>query len=288
MHIAVCIKQVPDSAQIRVHPVTNTIMRQGVPAIVNPFDLFALEEALRIKDRTGAHVTVLTMGPAQAEEALRKCLSFGADDAILISDKVFAGADTLATSFVIASALRTLHEQRPLDLIFTGKQTIDGDTAQVGPGIAIRLGYQLLTYVSKLREIDPAGRRIVVERRAEGGVQVLQSSLPAVITMLEGSNEMRFADMPGMFRAARQEVQIWNREKAGITDLTQVGLKGSPTVVAQVFGPKPKAVKALPIEGDTPAAMAEAFVEKLFTDFPQLEGALLEHLDQLAQQEKQS
>ena len=285
MHIAVCIKQVPDSAQIRVHPVTNTIMRQGVPAIVNPFDLFALEEALRIKDATGATVTVLTMGPPPAEEALRKCLSFGADHAILITDKVFSGADTLATSFVLASALRTLNERQPLDLIFTGKQTIDGDTAQVGPGIAIRLGYQLLTYVSKIRELDPAARRLVVEWRAEGGVQVLQSALPAVITMLEGGNEMRFADMPGMFRAARQEVEIWNRDGAGIADLTQVGLKGSPTAVAQVFGPKPKAVKAQRIEGATPAEMAEAFVDKLFADFPQLEGELLAHLDQLAGQD---
>ena len=288
MHIAVCIKQVPDSAQIRVHPVTNTIMRQGVPAIVNPFDLFALEEALRIKDRTGARVTVLSMGPPQAEDALRKCISLGADDAILVTDKAFSGADTLATSYVLAAALRTLHEKLPLDLVFTGKQTIDGDTAQVGPGIAIRLGYQLLTYVSRIVKIDVQDSRIVVERRAEGGVQVLESRLPAVITMLEGTNTIRFADMPGMFTAARQETQHWNREAIGITDLTQVGLKGSPTVVAQVFAPKPKAVKALRIEGETPAAMAEAFVEKLFADYPQLEEALLEHLDQLAAQEQQS
>lgn len=288
MHIAVCIKQVPDSAQIRVHPVTNTIMRQGVPAIINPFDLFALEEALRIKDRTGARVTVLSMGPPQAEDALRKCISLGADDAILVTDKAFSGADTLATSYVLAAALRTLHEQLPLDLVFTGKQTIDGDTAQVGPGIAIRLGYQLLTYVSRIASIDPQTQSIVVERRAEGGVQVLESRLPAVVTMLEGSNTTRFADMPGMFQAARQQVQHWNREAIAITDLTQVGLKGSPTVVAQVFAPKPKAVRALRIEGETPAAMAEAFVEKLFTDYPQLEEALLEHLDQLAVQEKQS
>lgn len=286
MHIAVCIKQVPDSAQIRVHPVTNTIMRQGVPAIVNPFDLFAFEEALRIKDRTGARVTVLSMGPPQAEDALRKCISLGADDAILVTDKAFSGADTLATSYVLAAALRTLNEKLPLDLVFTGKQTIDGDTAQVGPGIAIRLGYQLLTYVSRIAAIDAHDRRIVVERRAEGGVQVLQSRLPAVITMLEGTNTIRFADMPGMFQAARQEVQHWDRDAVAITDLTQVGLKGSPTVVAQVFAPKPKAVKALRIEGETPAAIAEAFVERLFTDYPQLEEALLEHLDQLAAQEQ--
>ncbi|WP_230976348.1 electron transfer flavoprotein subunit beta/FixA family protein [Pseudothauera nasutitermitis] len=258
-------------------------MRQGVPTIINPYDLFALEEALRIKDETGARITVLTMGPPQAEEALRKCLSFGADDAILITDKVFSGADTLATSYVLAAALKALDAQDPLDLIFTGKQTIDGDTAQVGPGIAIRLGHQLLTYVSKIRELDPANRHIVVERRAEGGVQVLRSALPAVVTMLEGTNEIRFAGMPDMFRAARQELKRWNRDDIA-ADLTQVGLKGSPTVVAQVFGPKPKAIKALRIEGDTPEAIAEAFIDKLFTDFPQLEAALLEHLDQLGQQ----
>ncbi len=284
MHIAVCIKQVPDSAQIRVHPVTNTIMRQGVPTIVNPYDLFALEEALRIKDRTGARITVLTMGPAQAEEALRKCLSLGADEAILITDKVFSGADTLATSYVLAAALKTLDARTPVDLIFTGKQTIDGDTAQVGPGIAIRLGWQLLTYVSKIRELEPAARHIVVDRRAEGGVQVLKSALPAVVTMLEGSNELRFADMPGMFRAARQEVQRWNRDSIGV-ELAQVGLKGSPTVVAQVFGPRPKAVKALRIDGDTLDAIAEAFVDKLFADHPHLEDAMLEHLELLGQQE---
>ena len=283
MHIAVCIKQVPDSAQIRVHPVTNTIMRQGVPTIINPYDLFALEEALRIKDRTGARVTVLTMGPPQAEEALRKCLSFGADDAILITDKVFSGADTLATSYVLAAALRTLDKELPIDLIFTGKQTIDGDTAQVGPGIAIRLGHQLLTYVSAIRELDPAAKHILVERRAEGGVQVLKSTLPAVITMLEGTNEIRFADMPGMFRGARQEVRYWNRDAISV-ELTHVGLKGSPTVVAQVFGPKPKAIKAQRIEGDTPRAIAEAFVERLFADFPHLEEAILDHLEQLQQQ----
>ena len=278
MHIVVCIKQVPDSAQIRVHPVTHTIMRQGVPAIVNPFDLFALEEALRIKDRLpNTHITVLTMGPLQAEDALRKCLSLGADRALLITDKSFAGADTLATSSALAAALKTLHAEDPIALVFTGKQTIDGDTAQVGPGIAIRLGYQLLSYVAAIRDINYENQSIVVERRAEGGVQVLASRLPAVITMLEGVNEMRFADMSGMFRSARQEVEKWNREKIGITDLTQVGLKGSPTIVAQVFGPKPKETRAQRIEGASPDEMAQNFVAKLFADHPQLEAALIEH-----------
>ena len=279
MHIVVCVKQVPDSAQIRVPPVTNTIMRQGVPAIVNPYDLFALEEALAIKDRLGGRVTVVSMGPAQAEEALRRCLSFGADAAILVSDKAFAGADTLATTHALAATIRRIDARDPVDLVFTGKQTIDGDTAQVGPGIATRLGWQLLTYVAKIRAIDAATRDIVVERRAEGGVQVLQSRLPCVVTMLEGSNELRFATMSGMLAAARSEVPVWDRSAAGITDLTRVGLKGSPTVVAQVFAPKPKAVRAERIPGDTPRQMAERFLDTLFAAHPQLEQALRERAE---------
>ena len=129
MHIVVCVKQVPDSSQIRVHPVTNTIMRQGVPAVVNPYDLVSLEEALRIRDRFGARVTVLSMGPKMAIDALRKCVSFGADDAVLITDRVFAGSDTLATSYALASAIRTIGADHPVDMVFCGKQTIDGDTA---------------------------------------------------------------------------------------------------------------------------------------------------------------
>ena len=279
MHIVVCVKQVPDSAQIRVHPVTNRIMRQGVPAIINPFDLFALEEALRIKDRSGARVTVITMGPPAAEAAMKKCLSFGADEAILLSDMAFAGADTLATTFVLTSAIQQIGKSHPVDIVFTGKQTIDGDTAQVGPGIAIRLDWQLLTYVSKIRSCDTATRDIIIERRAEGGVQVLQSKLPCVITLIEGINEMRFADMAGMFRAARYDVPRWGVAAAGIADTQQAGVKGSPTVVAQVFAPKPKEVKALPIAGDTPQAKAEALLDRMFADFPKLEESLIEHLD---------
>ena len=276
MHIAVCIKQVPDSAQIRVHPVTNTIMRQGVPAIVNPFDLFALEEALRIKDATGATVTVLTMGPPPAEEALRKCLSFGADHAILITDKVFSGADTLATSFVLASALRTLNERQPLDLIFTGKQTIDGDTAQVGPGVAKRLELELLTYVSRIVSVDQAANSIRVERRAEGGVQVLETRLPALITMLEGSNEIRFGSAPDMFRAARAEVRVWDRNAAGIEDIKKVGLKGSPTIVSRVFVPSPRAQKAQQIEFDAanPEAATQALLDKVLVEIPKVKKQL--------------
>ncbi|MCE1243031.1 electron transfer flavoprotein subunit beta/FixA family protein [Oryzomicrobium sp.] len=276
MHSVVCIKQVPDSAQIRVHPVTNTIMRQGVPAIVNPYDLFALEEALRLKDQLGGTVTVLSMGPPMAEAALRKCLAFGADDAILVSDRAFAGSDTLATSFALAATIRKIQENMPVDLIFTGKQTIDGDTAQVGPGIAKRLDFQLLTYASKIVAVSPAEKRITVERRAEGGVQVLETRLPCLITMLEGTNEMRFGDMADLFRAARTPVKVWDREAAGIDDPGSVGLKGSPTVVSKVFAPKPRAKRAEIVEtaDNDPAGLAVTLLAKVFTQHPKLDREL--------------
>lgn len=276
MHIVVCIKQVPDSAQIRVHPVTNTIMRQGVPAIINPYDLFSLEEALRIKDQVGGRVTVLTMGPPQAEAALRKCISFGVDDAILVTDRAFAGADTLATSYALAAAIQRISQDQAVDLVLAGKQTIDGDTAQVGPGIAKRLDLQLLTYVSKIVSLDPIAREIIIQRRAEGGVQVLQTRLPCLITMLEGSNEMRFATMENMFRAARHPIRTWDRAAAGIEDVSKIGLKGSPTVVSKVFAPKPNARRAeiITAEGDEARDLAVTLVGKLFTQHPKLGDAI--------------
>lgn len=276
MHIVVCIKQVPDSAQIRIHPVTNTIMRQGVPAIINPFDLFSLEEALRIKDATGARVTVLTMGPPMAEAALRKALSFGADDAVLLTDRKFAGSDTLATSYALTSAIRKLADEEPVDLVFCGKQTVDGDTAQVGPGIATRLGLQQLTYIAKIERVDTETREIVVHRRSEGGVQVLKTALPCMITMLEGTNTMRFGTMADMFRAARHTLRTWSKDDAA-ADEAKVGLKGSPTVVSKVFVPKPKAERARILEAEptTPDGLAAAAVEAIFAAQPKLGTDLL-------------
>lgn len=272
MHIVVCIKQVPDSSQIRVHPVTNTIMRQGVPAIINPYDLFSLEEALRLKDRYGGRVTLICMGPPQAETSIRKALSYGADDAILVTDRAFAGSDTLATSYAIATAIAQIQKDMPVDIVFTGKQTIDGDTAQVGPGVAKRLDMRLLTYVSSIEELDLEKKEIVVQRRAEGGVQVLRTKLPALITCMEGINEIRYATMENMFRAARHPLKVWDRQAAGIEDPSKIGLKGSPTVVSKVFAPQPRAQKAEMIdsEGRKPADLASTLVSKLFTHWPDL------------------
>jgi len=278
MHIVVCMKQVPDSAQIRVHPVTNTIMRQGVPTIINPYDLFALEEAMRWRDRFGGEVTVLTMGPPMAEDSLRKALTFGADRAVLLTDRFFAGSDTLATSFALAGALAKIELEfgKPL-MIFTGKQTIDGDTAQVGPGIAKRLGLNQLTYVARIVEIAPEEGRITVERRAEGGVQVLSTRLPVLITMLEGVNEIRRGSLDDAFRAARAKIVTWNAADAGITDLTQCGLRGSPTIVKKVFAPTARAEKAYQVATTdlSMEALAETVMDEIFKRQTSLEGDLM-------------
>lgn len=284
LHSVVCLKQVPDSAQIRVHPVTHTIMRQGVPSIINPYDLFALEAALELRDQLGGRVTVLSMGPVQAEAALRKALAYGADAAILLTDKAFAGADTLATSYALAAALRRIDAEEGVDLVFTGKQTIDGDTAQVGPGIARRLDYQLLTYVSRIVDLDMARHEITVERRAEAGVQVLKTRMPCLVTLMEDSYPIRFGNLPDALRAARQAVEHWDKAAVGIEAAARVGLKGSPTIVHKVFTPSPRKEKAEMIGEDTqtsttrtPTAMAAALLERLSARFPELDKTLKPH-----------
>jgi electron transfer flavoprotein beta subunit len=278
MHIVVCIKQVPDSAQIRVHPVTNTIMRQGVPTIINPYDLFALEAALRLRDKHQGTITVLTMGPPMAEESLRRALSFGPDRAVLLTDRAFAGSDTLATSYALAHAILKIGESFGApDIVFAGKQTIDGDTAQVGPGIAKRLNLHQLTYVAAIRELDLDAGKITVERRAEGGVQVLTTKLPCLITMLEGTNEIRRGSIDVALAAVRAEIVTWNAASAGITDLAKCGLKGSPTVVKKVFAPAPRSEKAFQID---PAggsdALASAAIDEIFKRLPMLERELIQ------------
>ncbi|MFA6022145.1 MAG: electron transfer flavoprotein subunit beta/FixA family protein [Rhodospirillales bacterium] len=277
MNIVVCIKQVPDSAQIRVHPVTNTIMRQGVPTIINPYDLYSLEAALQLRDQVGGKVTVLTMGPPMAEDALRKAMGIGADKAVLLTDRFFAGSDTLATSYALSMAISKIAEDEPVDLVFCGKQTIDGDTAQVGPGIACRLGLNQLTYVSSIEALDAKAREITVQRRSEGGVQVLKTKLPCMVTMLEGSNTIRRGSMPNVLRAGREPIKTFNAAAAGIEDVTRCGLRGSPTVVKKVFAPKPRADKAKLIETtNRPTSdIANDAVEAIFAAAPKLQTDLV-------------
>jgi electron transfer flavoprotein beta subunit len=257
--------------------VTNTIMRQGVPTIINPYDLFSLEEALRWRDKVGGEVTVLTMGPPMASDSLRKALTIGADRAVLLTDRFFAGSDTLATSFALSAALSKIGETfGKIDIVFCGKQTIDGDTAQVGPGIAKRLQLEQITYVSGINEVDGQGGTVTLERRSEGGVQVLKTRLPAMITMLEGSNVVRRGRIDDALRAARAEIVTWNAKEAGIEDVTMCGLRGSPTVVKKVFAPSPRAEKAAQVEvATTPAESAEALIEAIFKKSPKIEADLV-------------
>jgi electron transfer flavoprotein beta subunit len=192
----------------------------------------------------------------------------------LLTDRAFAGSDTLATSLAISSAIAKIGETQPIDIVFCGKQTIDGDTAQVGPGIATRLGLQQLTYVAKIVSIDQAAREIVVHRRAEGGVQVLKTSLPCLITMLEDTNHIRFGTMADAFRAARSPITEWTAVDAGVPDISKCGLRGSPTVVKKVFAPTARTAKAIAISGDTPEALANSVLDTVFAAHPSLQGDL--------------
>lgn len=271
LHIVVCIKQVPDSREIRIDPKTNTLIRQGVPSIVNFYDLHGLEEALRIKDELGARVTVVTMGPPPAEKSLKECISLGADEAVLVTDRGFAGADTLATSYVLAKTIRKAEETwEPVDIVFCGKQTLDGDTGQVGPGIACRLDLEQLTYVGKVRKVDPAARRITVERHLEDGVEVVETGMPVLVTALKELNNVRRASLPGMIRAARYKPIVWTTADFPDLDRSKIGLKGSPTIVSRTWVPELRKIDGERIEGDTPEIIAEQLAKKLWeSDLPE-------------------
>jgi len=230
MNIVVCIKQVPDTTEVRIDPVTNTLIRQGVPSIVNPFDKNALEAALQLKDQLGAKVTVLTMGPPQAKEALKECLSMGADEAVLVTDRAFGGADTLATSYTLAAAIRKLGQ---VDLILCGKQAIDGDTAQVGPEMAEHLGLPQFTYVCKL-EVN--GTTLRAHREQDECIEVVEGPLPMVITVVKTINEPRYASCRGVLRSLKAEIRSISASDLTV-DAAKLGLKGSPTQVRKIFSP---------------------------------------------------
>ncbi len=232
MNIVVCIKQVPGSAEVKIDPVTNTLVREGVESIVNPFDTYAVEEAVRIKERYGGQVTVITMGPPQAEAALRETISLGADQAILLSDRAFAGADTLATSYVLSKALDKIGDY---DLVVCGKQTLDGDTGQVGPGLAERLQIPFVAYVSKVEEVVDG--RMRVNRLIEEGHEVIEMPLPGVISVTKEINVPRLPSLRGQMKAKSLEIPAWGAEDLDV-EMDRVGLAGSPTRVMRVFRPE--------------------------------------------------
>ncbi|MCL4459682.1 MAG: electron transfer flavoprotein subunit beta/FixA family protein [Chloroflexi bacterium] len=262
MHAVVCIKQVPDTTEVRIDPVTNTLRREGVPSIVNPYDMHAVEEALRLKDRFGGKVTAISMGPPQAKEAIRKVVSLGVDVGILLTDRAFAGSDTLSTSYILSQAIKRVGEEEEVGIVFCGKQAIDGDTAQVGPGIATRLGLSQLTYVLKIDWIDFAKREIQAQRLMEGGREIVKTKLPALLTIVKEANEIRYASLRGLLRAMRYEPLIWTKDSLEL-DLNQCGLKGSPTAVRRIFAPPAREGPAEIIPGDDPEKTAATLVSDL-------------------------
>lgn len=258
MKIVVCIKQVPDTTEVRLDPKTGTLIRDGVPSIMNPDDKAGLEAALRIKDQQGAHVTVLSMGPPQADKMMREALAMGADRAILMNDRAFAGSDTLATSSALAAAI----EKIPFDLIITGRQAIDGDTAQVGPQIAEHLGIPNISYAESL-QADPT--TITVKRQFEDRYQLQQVAYPCLITALSELAQPRYMTPGAIFKAFRQQqVEVWTLQDITI-DPACLGLKGSPTKVKKSFAKATKAAGVVVhLEGE---AAAEAIVKKLKEQF---------------------
>lgn len=227
MNIIVCIKQVPDTTEIKINPVTGTLIRDGVPSIMNPDDKGGLELALSLKDKYGANVTVITMGPPQAELILREAFAMGADRAILLTDRKFAGADTLATSHALAGALKTLD----YDLIIAGRQAIDGDTAQVGPQMAEHLGLPQVSYVAGF---DVKDGKYIVKKETEEGYQILEVEGPALLTVLASAYKARYMSVPGIVDAYSKEIEIWGADKIDVEE-SKLGLKGSPTRVNKAF-----------------------------------------------------
>jgi len=262
LQIVACIKQVPDTTQVKIDPNTGTLIREGVPFIMNPFDTHALEESLRLKDKYGFKVTVISMGPPNTVVTLKKALAIGADAAILLSDRVFGGADTLATSRVLAETIKKLNQKEEVGMVICGKQTIDGDTAQVGPGIASRLKYAQLTLVDQVRNVDMNNKKVVVRRKLEGRHEIIEASLPVVLTVLREINHPRYPTVPMRLAAETAEVLIWDNKVMQIDENT-IGLKGSPTQVRRIFSPERTKGDIIGDGINKPAETATMLVDKL-------------------------
>jgi len=257
VRIVVLIKQVPDTTEVRIDRETNTLVREGVPSIINPFDTYAIEEALRIREASGeATVTVMSMGPPQVEDSLREALALGVDEAVLLSDRAFAGSDTWSTSYTLAAGIRKLPGY---DVILCGKQAIDGDTAQVGPGVARLLGIPQVTYVRKLSIED--GGVATAERMMEDGYDVIRAPLPALFTVVKEINEPRLPSLKGKMKAKKAEIAVWGFDDLEL-DGDEIGLDGSPTRVVRIFAPEPRECGEV-FEGETDEtveALARALV----------------------------
>jgi electron transfer flavoprotein beta subunit len=255
MNFVVCIKQVPDTHDVKINPETNTLMREGVEAIINPFDMYAIEEALRLRDRMGGTVTALTMGPPQAEAALREAIAMGVNTGILVSDRAFAGSDTWATSYTLSKALEKIGDY---SVILFGKQASDGDTAQVGPGVATHLDLPQITYVRKIEEIEET--RVVAERLLETGYEAVESPLPCILTVVKEINEPRLPSLKGKMSARKAVIETWGAADIG-AEPDKLGLDGSPTKVVKIFTPPAREGGEM-LDGD-PAEIATQLAGKL-------------------------
>ena len=261
MEILVCVKQVPDTAEVKIDPEKHTVIRAGVPNIFNPFDQNALEAALQLKDNQGVRVTLLSMGPPQADEVLREGLAMGADDAYLLTDRKVGGSDTLATGYCLAQAVKKVAELQGVDkfdIILCGKQAIDGDTAQVGPQIAAELGIPQITYAA---EITVEGETVRVKQQNEEGYIVTEANFPVLITAVKELNEPRFPTIRGTMKAKRREIPHLSADDIKV-DETKIGLKGSPTMVRKIFTP-PQRTQGLVIKEEDPNAAVAILMEKL-------------------------
>ena len=256
MKIVVCVKQVPDTTEIKIDPVKNTLIRTGVPSILNPFDRNSVVAALQLKDTYGGSVTVLSMGPPQAKAVLREALSMGADRAYLITDRAFGGSDTYATSYILSSAIRHLG---PFDVVLGGKQAIDGDTGQTAPSIAEHLDMIRLTYIMSM-EIE--GDKVIAKRQVEEGVEVIEARLPVLCTATKETNKPRYATIRGKLESLKAEIpELTLEDMKDIIDTTKIGLKGSPTKVKATFTPK-RTATGVRIEGG-PQKMAASLLDCL-------------------------
>lgn len=258
MHIVVCVKQVPDTKIIKINPKTNTLDRRSAPAILNPYDGHAVQEAVRIKRELGkGKISVLSMGPPQATEVIKKSIEIGADEGYLITDRAFAGADTLATSYALSKALEKISkDDEPIDLIICGKHAIDGDTGQVGPGIARRLDIPPVTNVIEVVEVNEKEKTILVKRKLTKGYELLQVNMPCLLTVEKEINEIEYSPLPNMIKAARYKPHIWSVNDIGDVDRSKLGLKGSPTVVGKMFTP-PKLEGGKKLEGTPDEQVAQ-------------------------------
>ncbi|HHW00066.1 MAG TPA: electron transfer flavoprotein subunit beta/FixA family protein [Clostridiaceae bacterium] len=257
MNVIVCVKQVPGTNEVKINKETNTIIREGVESILNPFDTYAVEEGLRIKDKTGGKVTVISMGIPSVADMLKETIALGADEAVLLSDRAFAGADTLATSYALSMGIRKIGNY---DLIICGKQASDGDTAQVGPSLAEKLDIPHATNIRKIEEIKEGYIRC--QRLTDDGYEVIEMSLPAVITVVKEINEPRLPSLKGMMRAKKATIPVWTAADIN-ADINRCGLKGSPTQVIKTFVPVHE-IKSELIEG-APAEQASKLAEKLLS-----------------------